>query len=395
MAKAKNIALTGGATGGHIYPCLAVAEAIIEEKPRSKLFYIGHQDKLEAELLNNEDLTDGQNRAYSNYIKFLGLEAEPLPRSKNPLAYLSFVWKFWSSVQLASRYLKENKIDVVFGTGGYVAGPAFAAAILNKIPYIIHNLDAHMGLANRFFVKDAAVLTLGFPDLEDLRSEVKSGKVEHTGNPVSSKFISVIASDSEAIQTGSPRRFAPRDDNRKIKLLITGGSQGAQSINEAIASILPQLADNPQLNIIHVTGAKLYDDYVEKHLDGKADKYSNYKVIAYTHQMPKLCANADIAICRSGAMTIAEMVASQVVPIFIPLPWAAHDHQTLNAQSLVNESAAIMIKQNDPEFAQRILDCLNKLIGDREMLQYMQNKLADLAKPDAANKLAELVLGLK
>lgn len=374
--------LTGGATGGHIYPCLALAESIKQIEPKCQLFYIGHEHKLEAQLLINDELKDAEGVAYSSYIRFLGIHAEPLPQSKNPLAYLSFAWKFWSSVQVASRYLKENHIDAIFGTGGYVAGPVFAAAILNKIPYIIHNLDAHMGLANRVFVKDAAVLTLGFADLEHLRSEVKSGQVEVTGNPISAKFLDLIVGDAE-VQT-----------NRKVKVLITGGSQGAQSINEAISSILPELSENPQINIIHVTGTKLYDEYIQKYLDGNPDKYSNYKVIAYTHQMPKLCANADIAICRSGAMTIAEMVASRVVPIFIPLPWAAHDHQTLNAQSLVNESAAIMIKQNDPEFAQRILDCLNKLISDKEMLEYMQNKLAELAKPDAANRLAELVLGL-
>jgi UDP-N-acetylglucosamine--N-acetylmuramyl-(pentapeptide) pyrophosphoryl-undecaprenol N-acetylglucosamine transferase len=385
MSKAKKIALTGGATGGHIYPCLALAESLQKLDPDCQLFYIGHQNKLEAQLLSQNELKDAEEKPYSSYIKFLGLKAEALPQSKNPLSYLSFAWKFWSSVKVASRYLRDNDIDVVFGTGGYVAGPAFAAAILNKIPYIIHNLDAHMGLANRFFVKDAAILTLGFPDLEHLRSEVKSKQVEITGNPISAKFLQNLESSKSRDQDS---------EKHKVQILITGGSQGAQSINEAIASILPQLSQNSQLQITHVTGAKLYDDYVKQYLDGNPNKYENYQVIAYTHQMAKLCTDADIAVCRSGAMTIAEMAASQVVPIFVPLPWAAHDHQTLNAQSLVNENAAIMIKQNDPEFAQRILDCIERLIADKEVLQQMQNKLGQIAKPMAAHKLAELTLGL-
>lgn len=382
MAKFKKIALTGGGTGGHIYPCLALAEAILEQKPSTKLFYLGHEAKLEAELLNKDELKDAEGKAYSSYVKFLGLIAYPLPRSKNPFELLQFVWRFWGSVQKASAHLKEKKIDAVFGTGGYVAAPVFAAAMLNKIPYIIHNLDAHMGLANMAFVKNAAVLTLGFPDLEYLKTKIKSGKVVVTGNPVSFKFLQNLESS----------KFEARRNSKKLNLLITGGSQGAESINEAIGNLLPRLSENNKINIIHVTGSKLYQDYINKYLEGDVAKYSNYKVVAYTHQMPKLCALADIAICRSGAMTIAEMAASSVVPIFIPLPWAAHDHQTLNAKSLVDGQAAIMIRQDETNFEERLYASIEKLVEDRELLEFMQTKLAVFAKPDAAQELAKLVI---
>ncbi|MBT6843089.1 MAG: UDP-N-acetylglucosamine--N-acetylmuramyl-(pentapeptide) pyrophosphoryl-undecaprenol N-acetylglucosamine transferase [Candidatus Melainabacteria bacterium] len=380
MAQFKKIALTGGGTGGHIYPCLALAEAILEQKPATKLFYIGHEAKLEAELLNKDELKDAQGKAYSSYIKFLGLVAYPLPRSKNPFDYLKFAWRFWDSVQKASAHLKENKIDAVFGTGGYVAAPAFAAAILNKIPYIIHNLDAHMGLANLTFVKDAAVLTLGFPDLKYLKSKVKSGKVVVSGNPISMKFSKEGIGNRE------------RGEGKRFNILITGGSQGAESINEAIGRLLPRLSENNKINVIHVAGSKLYQEYVEKFLDGDLAKYANYKVVAYTHQMPQLCAHADIAICRSGAMTIAEMAASGVVPIFIPLPWAAHDHQTLNAKSLVDAEAALMLKQDEPDFDEHLYASIEKLVEDIERLELMQTKLALFAKPGAAGQLAKLVL---
>ena len=385
MAKFKKIALTGGGTGGHIYPCLALAEAILEQKPSTKLFYLGHEAKLEAELLNKDELKDAEGKAYSSYIKFLGLVAYPLPRSKNPLDYLSFAFRFWSSVGEASKYLKENKIDAVFGTGGYVAAPVFAAAMLNKIPYIIHNLDAHMGLANMAFVKNAAALTLGFADLEYLKTKVKSGKVVVTGNPVSFKFLQNLDEERENSKKGI---------NKKLNLLITGGSQGAESINEAIGNLLPRLSENKKINIIHVTGSKLYQEYIEKFLDGDSARFTNYKVVPYTHQMPQLCSSADIAICRSGAMTIAEMAASGVVPIFVPLPWAAHDHQTLNAKSLVDGQAAIMIRQDETNFEERLYASIEKLVEDRELLEFMQNKLVEFAKLDAARELAKLVLKL-
>ncbi|MDA0772384.1 MAG: UDP-N-acetylglucosamine--N-acetylmuramyl-(pentapeptide) pyrophosphoryl-undecaprenol N-acetylglucosamine transferase [Cyanobacteria bacterium] len=380
MAKFKKIALTGGGTGGHIYPCLALAEAILEQKPSTKLFYLGHEAKLEAELLNKDELKDAEGRAYSSYIKFLGLIAYPLPRSKNPFKLLQFVWRFWGSVQKASAHLKENKIDAVFGTGGYVAAPVFAAAMLNKIPYIIHNLDAHMGLANMAFVKNAAVLTLGFPDLEYLKTKVKSGKVVVTGNPVSFKFL----------REGIGRR--EKEEGKRFNILITGGSQGAESINDAIGNLLPRLSENKKINIIHVTGSKLYQEYLEKFLDGDSARFTNYKVIPYTHQMPQLCSSADIAICRSGAMTIAEMAASSVVPIFIPLPWAAHDHQTLNAKSLVDAGAALMLDQDQADFDNALYASIVKLIEDTELLEFMQGRLGAFAKPEAAGQLAKLVL---
>lgn len=380
MAKFKKIALTGGGTGGHIYPCLALAEAILEQKPSTKLFYLGHEAKLEAELLNKDELKDAEGKAYSSYIKFLGLIAYPLPRSKNPFKLLQFVWRFWGSVQKASAHLKENKIDAVFGTGGYVAAPVFAAAMLNKIPYIIHNLDAHMGLANMAFVKNAAVLTLGFPDLEYLKTKVKSGKVVVTGNPVSFKFL----------REGIGRR--EKEEGKRFNILITGGSQGAESINDAIGNLLPRLSENKKINIIHVTGSKLYQEYLEKFLDGDSARFTNYKVIPYTHQMPQLCSSADIAICRSGAMTIAEMAASSVVPIFIPLPWAAHDHQTLNAKSLVDAGAALMLDQDQADFDNALYASIVKLIEDTELLEFMQGRLGAFAKPEAAGQLAKLVL---
>lgn len=359
------IALTGGGTGGHIYPCLAVAE-VLHEKPDIELYYIGIKGKLEEELVAKK----------APYIDFLAIsKASSLPRSKNPFKMISWVWEFGNAVNEAKKFLTENKIDAVFGTGGYAAAPAFAACIQKKIPYIIHNLDANMGLANKAFVKDAKALTLAFniPSIAP-----KNGEVLLAGNPISKDFLAVDSSNGS---------------DGDIKLLITGGSQGSKNINEYIGQILPQLMEKSKLSVTHVTGMKLFDDYVNKYLGGNKDKYPNYNVMAYTHEMDKFCREADIAICRSGAMTIAEMAATKTVPIFIPLPWAANDHQTANAQSLADEGAAFILKESETD-SKALLNKIYELITDESKLASMKSKLVDFANPRSAERLAELILKL-
>lgn len=384
------IALTGGGTGGHIYPCFAVAEALSslfeqerlscsklsasEESDLNKsldLFYIGGEGKLEERLVKEK---------YSQ-IKFLPVEASRLPRTLNPLRVLSWLVEFISSIFEALKYLEENKIDVVFGTGGYVSAPAFAAAVLRGTPYIIHNLDAYIGLANRVFIRDAAAISLAFP----LKTTYPiSGRLIIPGNPVSKEFFS-----SNGV-----------DPSKKINLLVTGGSQGARSINNFLGEILPELVQIPNLEIVHVTGAKEYDSHVQNYLLGNPNLYPNYKVISYTHDMPKLCKEADVAICRSGAMTIAEMAASETVPIFIPLPWAANNHQYLNAKALAEGGAAILLNQKELEknglgpLKSSVIALLTGSSFENKSLESMRVRLSEFANPGSAVEIAEAILSL-
>ncbi len=371
------IVLTGGGTGGHIYPCLAVAEALKEKESKLELYYIGHAKKLEAELLTKNELKDADGIAYSNYIKFLAIETDPVVNKLNPLKILNWLWKFYQAFKLSKKYLRENKIDMVFGTGGYVAAPIFAAAITLKIPYIIHNLDAHIGLANLVFIRDAEALTTAFPNLP---AKPKNDRVIVTGNPISKKFILEL----EKAQTINLQ-------DEKLHLLITGGSQGAESINNAIGNLLPRL-NKLNIDMVHVTGTKTYQNFIDKYLDSNPDKYSNYKIYDYVHNMPQLCAWADLTVCRSGAMTIAEMSASGVVPIFVPLPWAAHDHQTLNAKALVDAGAAISLNQNDENFEEELFHTIKTFVNDESLLIEFSAALEKFGKNDAAAEIAKLIL---
>lgn len=372
----KNIALTGGGTGGHIYPCLSIAENLNENFPEIKLFYFGNPEKLEAKLLKSTDLKDSRTKVFMDYIKFVAIESEPFNAKK----FLAWSVNFWQNTQKAKNKLKENNIDLVFGTGGYVSGPIFAACKSLKIPYIIHNLDASIGLANRLFIKDARALTLG---ICDLGIKPRSGLCKVTGNPISKSF--------EQIQ---------KQKKNKSQLLITGGSQGALDINNAIGKILPELS-KLDLEIYHITGNKLYENYVRNFLDNNPVKFSNYTIKAYTHEMPYLCAFADLAVCRAGAMTIAEMIAARIVPIFVPLPWASHDHQNKNAKALVDAGAALSLDQNSKNFAQELLDAiiyvkdnqknflakLEKFLPEKNSSQNIVELICDISllQPDAKN----------
>ncbi len=370
----KRVALTGGGTGGHIYPCLAVAEEL--KAQNVELCYIGHAQKLEAQLLTQSNLKDAEEIPYSSYIKFLPIETDPVVNKLNPFKALAWLWKFYQAFTLSKKYLHENKIEMVFGTGGYVAAPVFAAAIALKIPYIIHNLDAHIGLANRVFINDAQALTTAFPDLA---AKPKNGQVIVTGNPISKKFLNSVSSSKT------------RNDEGTLHLLVTGGSQGAESINNAIGNLLAEL-NKLDIEVVHVTGTKTYQSFIDKYLEGDPSKYPFYRIYDYVHNMPQLCSWADLTVCRSGAMTIAEMSASGVVPVFVPLPWAAHDHQTLNAKALVDAGAAISLNQNEENFEELLFFTVKGFVNDRNLLEEFRTSLKTFGKNDAAIEIAKLIL---
>ncbi len=371
------IAFTGGATGGHIYPNLAVAAALRDLYPQSKFYYLAHPDKLEARLLSNPELKDDKDFSYSQYIEFIPIKGQALPSLRHLGQFLAWFWGFWQESKRAKQALLTHEIDLVFGTGGYIAGPVFAAALLLARPYILHNLDAHLGLANRVFLRGARFLSLAFVLKEFQQRD--SHKVRLIANPVSSKFFC------------SDKSFNPRH----IKILITGGSQGAASINQAVGHALARLSnlakDSCRISIKHITGEANYEQYLHDYLGGDVSKYQteyfDYEPIAYSHSMPELCHWADLALCRSGAMTIAEMAAARVVPVFLPLASAANDHQYKNAAILLEAGAAYVFR-----LEAEALDALEFLVHQPDRILEMRNKLGAFANPDAAKQLAKLIL---
>ncbi len=388
------VAFTGGGTGGHIYPCLAVAE-LFEDCEQSlgaeknALYYIGGEGKLEQELCLRKE-----------YIQFLPINAPKLPSRNNSFKEnLEWFSIFFKAYKCSVNYLRENKIDVVMGTGGYVAAPVFLASVTTKTKFLIHNLDSNFGLVNKLFKIFASRVSLGFPINVNFND-----KYHYTGNPVSQDFINIYreAADGAA---------ASRDENH-LRVLVTGGSQGSQFVNDSIGILLKDFEDfnhrlaleGRRISIIHITGSKLFDEHVSKYLNGDPNKYSNYKVLSYTHEMANISKTVDIAICRSGAMTCAEMAVSLIVPILIPLPWAAHDHQTKNAEALVKADCGFMIRQDtfsggenaengivrySPQ--KEIADLLFDLAKNPEKISAMKKNLYRFARPESSRDIFALI----
>lgn len=385
------VAFTGGGTGGHIYPCLAVAELFEDESnqsgaERNALYYIGGEGKLEQELCLRKE-----------YIQFLPINAPKLPSRNNSFKEnLEWFGIFFKAYKCSVNYLRENKIDVVMGTGGYVAAPVFLACVTTKTKFLIHNLDSNFGLVNNLFKIFASRVSLGFPININFND-----KYRYTGNPVSQDFINIYRDDE--------------NDENHLRVLVTGGSQGSQFVNDSIGALLKDFEDfnhrlaleGKRISIIHITGSKLFDEHVSKYLNGDPNKYSNYKVLSYTHEMANISKTVDVAICRAGAMTCAEMAVSLIVPILIPLPWAAHDHQTKNAEALVKADCGFMIRQDalsDEDTVQstengavdgyqqrEIADLIFNLAKNPEKISGMKKNLQLFAKPESSREIFTLL----
>jgi len=391
------VAFTGGGTGGHIYPCLAVAE-LFEDCEQSlgaeknALYYIGGEGKLEQELCLRKE-----------YIQFLPINAPKLPSRNNSFKEnLEWFSIFFKAYKCSVNYLKEKKIDVVMGTGGYVAAPVFLACVTTRTKFLIHNLDSNFGLVNNLFKIFASRVSLGFPINISFND-----KYRYTGNPVSQEFINIYREAAD----GAAAKREPRDENH-LRVLVTGGSQGSQFVNDSIGILLKDFEDfnkrlaieGKEISITHITGSKLFDDHVSKYFDGDPNKYSNYKVLSYTHEMANISRTVDVAICRSGAMTCAEMAVSLIVPILIPLPWAAHDHQTKNAEALVKADCGFMIRQDtfsggenaenrivrySPQ--KEIADLLFDLAKNPEKISAMKRNLYRFARPESSRDIYALI----
>ena len=410
-----HIAFTGGGTGGHIYPCLAIAELInyenkFTDSTLKAMYYIGNTGKLEEDLVQRFD-----------YIQFLGIEAPKMPRKNSTWAELiKWLGIFHKAYRRSVKYIKQNKIDVVMGTGGYVAAPVFCACLATNTKFLIHNLDSNFGLVNKIFRRFASKVTLGFPMKLALNKKYK-----YTGNPVSHSFVRVYDEldprnlfkknkPKEKMFMGELERsnFAENlqkkadrlklIDEHCLRVIISGGSKGSQFINDCVGYLLKHFTElndrievfGKRIKITHITGNNLYKEHVDYYLDGDAKKYKNYKVMPYSHDMADLCKDADVAICRAGAMTCSEMVMVQCIPIFFPLPWAANNHQMRNAVALSNYDCAFVIKQDQENTQKRYLDLFDLIIllaKDTDLLVAMKKKLRRFAKPLASKEILGLL----
>ncbi|HEY9869055.1 MAG TPA: undecaprenyldiphospho-muramoylpentapeptide beta-N-acetylglucosaminyltransferase [Candidatus Obscuribacterales bacterium] len=362
------IVLTGGGTGGHIYPALAVAEQLVEDPEVESLLYIGARGQPEEKLARDRKL------------EFVGLTVSGLPR-KISWKLLGWPGEMLSAISQAKKVLRLFRPTVVLGTGGYASAPPLGAASSLSIPYAIHEPDAHPGLVNRVFARRAQLVSLGMEAAAD-RLKTSRGRIVVNGNPVRKSFVRLLNRDAACAVLGL--------DMSLKTVLITGGSQGARAVNEALIPALPSLLESePPVQIIHQAGERNVQD-VKERLDRSILQHPRYLLRGYFEDLSIAYAVCDLAVCRAGAMTVAELAVTGTPALFIPYPYAAADHQTHNARFVASKDAAAVLPQSSLT-PQSLRDQVLGLLADDERLKQMRKQMQSLGKPQAANDLANQV----
>ena len=356
--------VTGGGTGGHIYPALAVADALTIDG--ATVYYVGNKRNMEFELATKKG------------YKFLHVSVKGMPRKLNPKF---FVWgiKLVKAIIRSIRYIKKYKPDAVFATGGYVSAPMIFACRITKTPYMMHDCDAMPGLVTRRLCKRAKYVSLAF---EKAKKYIPNKHSIVTGNPIREQFKLI---------TKSQARNEMGLEN-KLTLCVMGGSQGAKSINNTTVELLKEFSQERDMQVIFQTGKKNYDEVIERlsQFYPMWEQDKNLIIKPYFDNMISVLKSSDIVVSRAGSLSLSEICASDTAPILIPYPYAASNHQRINAKSLLESGACVYIEDKDLD-PNKLREVIVELINNPIKMNYLKQNASYLAKYDAAEKIAELV----
>ncbi|SKA83423.1 UDP-N-acetylglucosamine-N-acetylmuramylpentapeptide N-acetylglucosamine transferase [Caloramator quimbayensis] len=359
------VIISGGGTGGHIYPGVAVAKKIKEKYSECEILFIGSENGLEKKLVPKEGFE----------IKLISVEGL---NKKITLKTPSAVIKAFKGYFQASNIIKGFKPDIVIGTGGYVCGPVVLSAALKGIPTIIHEQNAFPGMTNKILSHFTSKIAITFKESEKY---FPKNKVVFTGNPIRSQILNTNKTKSRGIWNF---------DNNKPLILVVGGSRGAKNINNAVSEIIPSLIQN-NIQLLFVTGEQQYDEIVRKLNYKKSDKrFRGIVIEPYIFNMQDALGACDIIISRAGATILSEITALGIPAILIPSPYVANNHQEYNAMSLEQNGAAVVIKENQLKsdiFKDQILN----LVNNKEMLKKMSQNSSKLAVIDASEKICKII----
>ncbi|WP_400163196.1 undecaprenyldiphospho-muramoylpentapeptide beta-N-acetylglucosaminyltransferase [Brevibacillus sp. TJ4] len=359
------VVLTGGGTGGHIYPALAVAGEISRQNPQAAFLYIGSKNGLEANLVPRQGMP------------FQSVEISGLKR-KLSLDNLKTLWKFVQAVGDAKKMLRQFQPDVVIGTGGYVCGPVVYAASRLGIPTMIHEQNVVPGLTNKFLARSATRVAVSFSESLPL---FPAGKTVLTGNP---RATEVMHGDK-----AKGRSFLGVAQDKQI-VLIFGGSRGARAINEAVLDAVERFASFPNTHFVYVTG-EVHFSSIQAALQQKGDIPANLSVLPFVHNMPDVLAATHVLVGRAGASTLAEITALGVPAILIPSPYVTNNHQEKNARGLERAGAAKVILERELS-GESLMAELSALLADRQTWEEMRKSSLTLGMPRAAATIVENLL---
>ena len=360
------VIIAAAGTGGHINPGIAIANKIMEKEPESEVIFIGTNRGLENDLVPRAGYKLKQIEAYGFDRKI------SIDNAKR-------IYKTFKSIKECKKIIDEFNPDIVIGTGGYICVPAVMAAKKKKVPVVLHESNAFPGVAIKMMSKNADVVLLGFEDAKKRLPKAKRTVV--TGTPT--KLRKINLTDKEKEEIGNSIGFA----EKKPLVLVFGGSQGAQSINQSLIDIISQnKVDNYQ--IMWAAGPNQYDVIKQKLSDLSIDieNISNVKIVPYIYNMQEIMNYSDLVICRSGAMTITEIALLNKPAIFIPFPFATENHQEYNAKVLANVNAAKIILDKDLN-SEELNKMINEILSDKNLLKQMGQNAAKIAVDNVEERI--------
>ena len=364
------IIVSGGGTGGHIYPALTIVRAIQKKIPDAEFLYVGTKDGLEADIVPKEG------------IAFETVNIRGFKRSLTPENLVRGAQAFGGVVK-AMGIVRRFKPDVAVGTGGYVCGPILLASSLMGIPTLIQEQNVMPGVTNRLLARFVSCIAMG---TKEAAEHFPKGKRVFTGNPIRAEVMWARSEEGKKLFGLDPKAKT---------VLVSGGSRGARSINRAMVGVLAHYAGRDGVQILHVTGKAGYDETMQslKEAGVDLDAAGNLFVEPYLYNMPQALACADVAVFRAGAIGIAELTARGVPSILVPYPFAAANHQEMNARAVATAGAARMILDRELT-AERLLSVLAELLSEDAKLKRMAKAAKKLGRPKAADEIASRVIRL-
>ncbi|RKD13237.1 undecaprenyldiphospho-muramoylpentapeptide beta-N-acetylglucosaminyltransferase [Pelobium manganitolerans] len=361
---AKRIIISGGGTGGHIFPAIAIANALKTIDSNTEILFVGANGRMEME------------KVPAAGYQIVGLDIQGFQRSsllKN--AFLPF--KIVGSVLKSLSIIKNFRPHAVVGVGGYASGPLLYAASLKKIPYLLQEQNSYAGVTNKFLGKNAKKVCVAFDGMDRF---FEAAKIVKTGNPVRESAVAVEGKRQEAIA------FFELDADKKT-ILIVGGSLGALTLNNSIMAGL-DVFKKAGVQIIWQTGKYYYKSIIERF--GNQSKKSGIRIYEFLNRMDLAYAAADLIVSRAGAGTIAELCLVQKPVILVPSPNVAEDHQTKNANALVNKEAAVLIADKHAEA--ELVDQALKVLNDEKLCETLVANIKELGFANSDKVIAEKVL---
>ncbi len=369
MSSAKRpyrLIISGGGTGGHVYPAIAIANSFTERFQDAEVLFVGAQGKMEMQKVPEAG------------YEIEGLWISGLQR-RLTLDNLSFPLKLLSSLRRSRQIVKRFKPDAVVGVGGYASGPLLKSATRKNIPAVLQEQNSYAGLTNKILAKKASKICVAYPNMDQF---FPADKVVMTGNPVRKDIVDLKGKKEIGI-----KHFGL--DENKPTLLVIGGSLGARTLNDSLIAGIEKLVE-AGVQVIWQCGRFYFEEMKTKL--GAISNSQGIHLMEFVREMDLAYAAADVVISRAGALSVSELSIAQKPTIFVPSPNVAEDHQTKNAKALVDNAAAELVK--DVEAREVLIDRAIQLINNQALQKDLSENIKALAKPNAAEEIVDEIVKL-